>query len=104
MARNRRSVAHSPPPPRAGGFELLNTVRSRTFRMLKSTVNAINKLNEESDVSTLIVMKDELESKWDEFRDAFEAHETALVGAAELSQLNTITTEYVNILGHFSNF
>lgn len=99
MPRNRRSM--NQPTPRAGDFELLKTVRERTYRMLKSTINAISKMDNETNVSMLSVMKDELDTKWSDFNNAFEENEAALVGAGELNEITSITNDYISVNQEF---
>lgn len=83
--------------PRAGDFDLLNTVRERTARSLKSIIGLVNAQDEDCDLSALCVIKTELESKWSDFEDAFNEHEASLIGCGNLSDLNGITTDFVTL-------
>lgn len=80
--------------PRGGDFQLLDQVRIRTVRMLKSTINVVNKLDMNESISNLTILKEELDTKWREYLTAFEEHESALIGAGELTLAEQITTEY----------
>lgn len=91
MARrsNRRSNAFQDENP----FSVLNTVRLRTQNTLRSTANSICRLPETTHVSTLRVLKEELQEKWNDFIHAFEDHEQSLSASADPS-LQSITQEY----------
>lgn len=60
--------------PRAGDFELLDTVRKRSHKTLKTIISAANKLKDDDVSSALSLMREELVCKWLEYVDAFGDH------------------------------
>lgn len=76
------------------GDDLFNAVRARTLQMFTAAAESISKLNAQSDVSVMIIWKDDLMSKWSEFMGAFEEHEKLLVSSDE-DKLAAITKEFI---------
>lgn len=72
----------------------LDTVRNRTWRLLKSALGQIGKFNRSTDISTLRVLKEELEDKWSDYMRAFEQQETALASLSSVD-LATISQEFI---------
>lgn len=102
MAPSRKSIAKAHNDiPRSADFELLDIVRKRTLKALKTTVSSASKLTVEDMMTTLRTWKEELIDKWNDYKDAFEEHEAALVGAGELNQVEQITADYMSINSSF---
>lgn len=97
MTRNGRKSLANENVPRAGNFELLDTVRKRTFRMLKTALTNVSKLTDEEELSSLTLMREEIMDKWADYQIAFEEHEAAVVGAGTSAIVDTITNEYMAI-------
>lgn len=96
MGKGRKSVSANVESSLNPDLDLKDTVRQRTQKMLKSTINSIMKLNDESGESTIFVLKSELASKWNDFMHAFEEQE-AILTAVDDNTLTEVTNEFVTM-------
>lgn len=69
--------------------------RRRHYNVLKATIENAEKLTANADVSSVIVFRDELETGWSNYNDAFNNHENSLVGKDETA-LTNISQEFAN--------
>ncbi|XP_055305902.1 uncharacterized protein LOC129570356 [Sitodiplosis mosellana] len=82
---------------------LLSAVRVRTLRMIKHTLDNVSKLTDASDMSVLVILKEDMMEKWTSFASAFEAHEEYLTANDDRDnpELPTITDEFIAIHSQF---
>lgn len=73
-----------------------STMRARHAATIKKTIDSINAFTNTTCASTLIVFKDELESAWSAYNNAFLEHEDAIIGKDQ-DELTAITTEFATI-------
>lgn len=77
-------------------LDLKIAIRQRTKKLLQSAIGSVMKLTEETAISSLRVLKNDLESKWSDYIRAFEQEEAIVVATADGS-LDEITTEYISM-------
>lgn len=80
--------------------DILDTVRTRTLRLIRATINSVFKITEDSSMGTIQVYKDELLSRWTDYIRAYENHEAALNASAN-QQIDEITREYIDMHNNY---
>lgn len=71
-------------------------VRARHASTVKQTIDSINGFTAQTCASTLAVYREELESGWTAYHNAFIDHEDAIIGKND-DDVSTITTEFATI-------
>lgn len=66
----------------------------RCHGILKATVEQAEKLTVNSEVSSVAVFRDELDTSWSHYVNAFNLHEDSLIGKDDIT-IGTINTEYI---------
>lgn len=76
-------------------YNLMDTIRIRTHKMLKSATHSIFKLTDEESLSNLNIWKSDLDLKWSDYYHAYEKQEAALVATGD-EYRETITQEFIS--------
>lgn len=92
----RKSVAASSDGSLNPDLDLKDTIRQRKQRMLKSAMQSVLRLEETDNVSTVRILKTEMDSMWTEFMHAFEDQEAILIGIGD-ANLSELTNEFVSM-------
>lgn len=69
------------------------TARKRHANVLKSTIEKADKLTNNADLSSVLIYRDQLETGWLNYSNAFDVHEDTLIGRDE-DTLDTISREF----------
>lgn len=92
---NRKSVSANVEGSLNPDLDLKDAIRQRKQKMLKAAIQSIMKLDEDDQESAILVLKSEMEKKWNDFMHIFEEQEAILI-AVDDSSLTELTNDFVN--------
>lgn len=73
-----------------------STVRARLATIIKTTIDSATSLNATSCASSLSIYREEVETGWNNYTEAYNEHEDAIIGKND-DELTTITAEFSTI-------
>lgn len=91
---NRKSIAPDADNTITSQFDVKDAIRVRIHKMLKASINSVMKLDAETPKTNILILRSEMESRWNEFMRAFEEVE-AIAVAMDLPDFTEITNDFV---------